>query len=85
MNMSENNVAVWQGLSPQAEVAERAFVQLLARELSAPASTSSHMAGRVNLPPARAVSTPVRAGDSAQPVVNNDRVRQAMQGEEINF
>ena len=74
--MSKNNVAVWQGLSPQAEVAARAFVQLLARELSAPAaSTSSHM-GR-NQPPVRAVSTPVRAGDSAQPVTNNDRVRQA--------
>ncbi|CAL8334495.1 unnamed protein product [Arctogadus glacialis] len=65
------------GLSPQAEVAARSFVQLLARELSAPAaSTSSHM-GR-NQPPVRAVSTPVRAGDSAQPVTNNDRVRQAM-------
>ena len=44
---------------------------LLGRELSAPAaSTSSHM-GRVNQPS-------VRAGDSAQPVTNNDRVRQAM-------
>ena len=26
----------------------------------------------------RAVNTPVRAGDSGQPVTNNDRVRQAM-------
>ncbi|CAL8359608.1 unnamed protein product [Boreogadus saida] len=72
------------GLSPQAEVAARAFVQLLARELSAPAaSTSSHM-GR-NQPPVRAVSTPVRAGDSAQPVPNNDRVRQAMRRQFPNF
>ena len=71
--MSKNNVAVWQGLSPQAEVAARAFVQqLLARELSEPAALTSSHIGRVNQPP-------VRAGDSAQPVTNNDMVRQAMQ------
>ena len=58
-------------------------MQLLARELSSPAastSTSLHT-GRVleSQPPVRAVSAPVRAGDSAQPAVtNNDRVRQAM-------
>ena len=58
----------------QAEVAARAFVQLLARELSV-ATTASPVSRVESLP----VSTPVRLGSSTQPVPNNDdRVRQAM-------
>ena len=59
VTISENKVSVWQGLTPRAEVAAQALVQLLARELSVPSSAS-----QVRVETGSQISGPVRARDS---------------------